>query len=101
MPGFKKNNRLDQTPTANLSAVSATDKCPIPTICINVSETNNNTIDTLSPSSRQSILQCLPEILTDIERNGQNNKTTINLNDTFVKGDLYKPYIFGKFMASI
>lgn len=70
----------------------------IPTICVNVNEHNNNTIG-LVPGSKQGILQCLPEIFTDIEINGRNN--TINnsltgLNDNYIKDELYKPYIFGK-----
>lgn len=97
MPSFKRNNRLDHSSTTNLSMPMATDKCSIPTICINVSETNNNTIDSLSsPPVRPNLLQCLPEILTDIELNGEKTKMNHNLSEAFVKGDLYKPYIFGK-----
>lgn len=99
MPSFKKNNRLDHMPMPNFAVPPSihglSDKCSVPTICINVSETNNNTIDTLSPA-QHNILNCLPEILTDIERNGQLTKANNNLNETFIKGDLYKPYIFGK-----
>lgn len=96
MPSFKKNNRLDSA--ANLSIPTITDKCPVPTICINVTETNNNTIDSLTTAPmRPNRLQCLPEILTDIEMNGEKTKVKHHLNEAFVQGDLYKPYIFGKF----
>lgn len=91
MPNFKKNIKLNNKVTT--SPIAKDEKCPIPTICVNVNELNNNTI----PTSKQSILKCLPEIFTDIELNSHKSKNNNNLKDSYIKGDLYKPYIFGKF----
>lgn len=70
-------------------------KLPIPTIVVNMNEQNNNTINTLPPS-KQGILQCLPEIFTDIDLTNSNH-----LNGTYISGDLYKPYILGKFQCDL
>lgn len=70
-----------------------TGKSPIPTIVMNLNEQNNNSINTLPPS-KQGTLQCLPEMFTDIDLENHNN-----LNDPYINGDLYKSFIFGKFLV--
>lgn len=103
MPGKKKSSKKSgkkdsNTTTTILSITSPTiidDKKPIPTICINVNEQNNNSVD-YPTATKPGVLQCLPEIFTDIEV-GSRNAINHSLNDTCITGDLYKPYIFGKF----
>lgn len=93
-------NNINNTKTAVLSITSpvSDDKMPIPTICINVDErnNNNNTIGLASTKARK-ILQCLPEIFTNNDINRGNSINNHLNNNVIVKGDLYKPYIFGKF----
>lgn len=94
MPDSQNNINNTKTTVLSITSPILDDKMPIPTICINVNEQNNNTIG-LAPS-KAGILQCLPEILTDIDIN-RNNSINNDLNNAIVKGDFYKPYIFGKF----
>lgn len=89
MPNSKKNTK-NITTTLSTPTAKDIDKCPVPTIVVNMSEQNNNTINTL-PASKQGILQCLPEMFTDIDIENHNN-----INDPYINGDLYKSYIFGK-----
>lgn len=80
------------TPTSQTTKDKDVENSPVPTIVVNINEQNNNSIDTL-PTSKKDILQCLPEMFTDIDL--ANHK---NLNDSYISGDLYKSYIFGKFL---
>lgn len=93
----EKKTKPSNTNTTTLTTSPTpqhTEKCEIPTICVNVNEHNNNTIG-LVPGSKQGILQCLPEIFTDIENNERNTKHN-NLNGNYIRDEIYKPYIFGK-----
>lgn len=67
-------------------------KCSLPTIVLNMSEQNNNTINALS-APKQGILQCLPEMFTAIDFESHKH-----INGPYISGDLYKSYIFGKFI---
>lgn len=92
MPNFKKTMKgINPITTTASQTTKDIEKCPVPTIVVNMSEQNNNTINSL-PASKQGILQCLPEMFTDIDLANHNN-----LNDSYINGDLYKSYIFGKF----
>lgn len=99
MPNFKKNKKGISAITTTLSTTSQTpkdnEKCPVPTIVVNMSEQNNNTINSL-PASKQGILHGLPEMFTDIDLEKHNN-----INDAYINGDLYKSYIFGKFLNKL
>lgn len=57
-------------------------------IVVNVHEPNNNII----AASKPGVLQCLPEMFTDIDLTNHNHK----LNNSYINGDLYKSYIMGK-----
>lgn len=66
-------------------------KCSLPTILLNMSEQNNNSINALT-GPKQGILQCLPEMFTAIDFDSHKH-----INGPYINGDLYKSYIFGKF----
>lgn len=91
----KTNNNTTTTILSITSPISPDEKIPIPTICINVNEQNNNSVNLAT--TKAGVLNCLPEIFTDIEKNHRRNSINNNLNEKCIKGDLYKPYIFGKF----
>lgn len=99
MANTKKNSQdVSTITTTTLSNTSPSappakenGKLPIPTIVLNMNEQNNNTINTLPPS-KQGILQCLPEMFTDIDLTNQTH-----LNGAYINDDLYKSYILGKF----
>lgn len=66
----------------------------IPTICISVNEQNNNSLTKCDPyttNGKAGILNCLPEIFTDIDLNGNGG-----ISANYLKNGTYKPYIFGK-----
>lgn len=63
---------------------------PLPTIVVNMNEQNNNSINTSKPG----ILHGLPEMFTDIDLVNHNNLS----DHPYINGDLYKSYIFGKFI---
>lgn len=75
----------------------------IPTTCIDVNEknnniicnNNNNSLVVTQPYGKHGTLNCLPDIFTDVDLNSRNE-----LNGQYLKDDLYKPYIIGKFSKS-
>lgn len=94
MPDSQNNINNTKTTVLSITSPVLDDKTPIPTICINIDERNKNTIG-LVQSTKAGILQCLPEIFNDIDIR-RSNSINNNLNNAIVKGDFYKPYIFGK-----
>lgn len=93
MPDSQNNINNTKTTVSSIPSPVLDDKISIPTICLHVDEQNNNTIGLAS--TKAGILQCLPEIFDDIDIN-RTNSIKNNLNNAIVKGDFYKPYIFGK-----
>lgn len=93
-------------PAANNTSTHNTHTA-IPTICIDVNEKNNNNIcnndnnnnnslGVKQSNGKHGVLNCLPDIFTEIDLNGRNG-----LNGHYLKDDLYKPYIIGKFFTHI
>lgn len=91
-------------PAANNTSTHNTHTA-IPTICIDVNEMNNNNycnnnnfnnnnLGVTHTNGKHGVLNCLPDIFTDIDLNGRNG-----LNGHYLKDDLYKPYIIGKFFT--
>lgn len=80
------------TPTSQIAKENEKSPLPshpsVPTIVVDVNEPNNNSIST----SKQGILNGLPEAFTDIDIVTNHN----NLSDHAYINDLYKSYIFGK-----
>lgn len=91
MPNTEKNTQnIIHSTTLPPTSQTAKGKYPVLAIVTNMNEQNNNSINTLS-TTKQGILQCSPEMFTDIDLTNHNH-----LNDPYIDGDLYKSYIFGK-----
>lgn len=93
MPNTEKNTQnIIHSTTLSPTSQTAKGKYPVLAIVTNMNEQNNNSINTLS-TTKQGILQCSPEMFTDIDLTNHNH-----LTDPYINGDLYKSYIFGKFL---
>lgn len=88
------NTNTTIIPSITSQTAKENGKYPVPNIVNNMHELNNNSINTLS-ASKLGVLQCTPELFTDIDLTNHNH-----LTGPYIGGDLYKSYIFGKSLLS-
>lgn len=90
MPNPNKNST--QVPNQTNTPLDIDPSTAIPTICISVNEQNNNTIGKPT-NGKAGVLNCLPDIFTDIDIGNRNE-----INANYLMNDPYKSYMFGKFL---
>lgn len=89
-------------PAVNITNIHNSTTAAIPTISFDINEKNNNNIcnnnnsqKVTQPSGKHGVLKSLPDIFTEIDLNSRNG-----INGHYLKDDLYKPYIIGKFLTN-